>query len=125
MFLAINIGNTSVQCGLFDGDTLLRTGRFAGGDAKQRLAEFLAACPRVVKTAVASVNEPVRKKVSASVSRILKSHALIVGKDFPIPIPSLTRKPAATGVDRLLNALAAYTREERLHCHRHRHRNHR
>jgi type III pantothenate kinase len=109
LLLAINIGNTNVQCGVFSGPSVARSERFPAGD-EARLAAFLASCPAVEAAVASSVNQPVCGVVSSAVSLVLKTRLLLAGKDFQIPIPNRTRFPEKVGSDRLLNSLAAYAR---------------
>jgi len=109
LLLAINIGNTNVQCGIFDGGSLVRSVRCPVAD-EARLRAFLASCTRIDAVAIGSVNQAICNRIAESASRILKADVLIAGKDFEIPIANRTRFPEKVGADRLLNALAAYRR---------------
>jgi type III pantothenate kinase len=112
MLLAINIGNTNVQCGVFRGPSVARSERFPVGD-EARLAAFLASCPAVEAAVASSVNQPVCGVVSSAVSLVLKTRLLLAGRDFQIPIVNHARFPEKVGSDRLLNSLAAYERVKR------------
>lgn len=112
MLLAINIGNTNVQCGIFDGEPLVRSARCPAAD-EARLHSFLVSCPRIDTVVIGSVNRAVCDRVVKSASRMLKASVLVAGKDFKIPIANRTRFPEKVGVDRLLNAFAAYRRTKK------------
>lgn len=104
MILAIDIGNTSVHFGVFRGERLVKewrvaTARISGHrDIRKRISGY----------------QDIRKVIVASVvpraSKIIKGWfpkaTLVDYKSIGIKIR--VRKPSEVGVDRLVNALAAY-----------------
>ena len=57
---------------------------------------------------IATVNEPVANRIRSALEDQLGCNAYIVGEDLPIPIGRQLDPETITGVDRLLNAAAAY-----------------
>lgn len=112
LLLTINIGNTNVQCGVFEGGSLARTARFPASDTSA-LNAFLASCPRPEAALIAAVNPKTAGLVSDSVSLSLGLAALVAGRDFRVPLANRVRLPEKVGIDRLLNALAAFDRAKK------------
>ena len=126
--LAVDIGNTTVALGLFQGKRLARHGKmlthqFPTQQAWQRiLAQWLhqrkivstqvdtcIICSVVPKTL--SLLHPVLKKLipPRAMSDKRRSRALwVVGTDLKVPIPNLYRDPQQVGQDRLVNAYSGY-----------------
>jgi type III pantothenate kinase len=102
--LAIDVGNTSVHCGLFAGSRLVKDWRIA----TDRSSEYQSISKRI------SEYHSIRKVVVASVvpgaNKILRKHfpnALFVGyKNIGLKIR--VKRPSEAGADRLVDALAAY-----------------
>jgi len=108
VLLAVDVGNTSVSFGLFDGAALRRcrrvpaqTGtdwaRGAGTGRGTRLDAIL----------IASVNPPIARSVAAALKKRFGLSPAYVGDDAPVPMRVRCRRPEQVGVDRLLNALGA------------------
>jgi type III pantothenate kinase len=112
LLLAINIGNTNVQCGIFDGATLALSERFPCAD-EFRLRSFLVSCPPAEAVVIGSVNPAACERAVRFASQLLGSETLIAGRDFKIPVVNRARLPEKVGADRLLNSLAAYTRAKK------------
>lgn len=113
MLLTIDIGNTNIHVGIFEGDVL------------QFVHTIKAKCPfhanftkilnsavlnKVQAVAIASVNPEAEAFVIETVRKHFPVKPMIVGKDIPIPIPVLTEYPEKVGADRLVNAIAAFER---------------
>ena len=97
MILAVDIGNSAVKFGLFQGDRLLKAWRIPHGHRLPRL-------PRgMVRVAVSSVNPAALRKILPQ----LKAPVRMAGRDFRIPLKGAGR---GTGTDRLLAAYAAWKR---------------
>ena len=108
--LAADIGNTAIHFALRE------KGKWRGHfsistQAKEKiLRALLLRKARLFVGAEAAIASVVPAK-SITLKRLLKQmgvRSLILGKDLPIPVKNLYRKPSQVGVDRLLNALAAY-----------------
>lgn len=113
--LAVDIGNTSIhfavhERGRWRSHFYLST--HAPDRALKRLVIRKTKTLRGYEAAIASV-VPSR---TAAVARCLRRQGLkvtLIGKDIPVPIKNLYRNPRQVGIDRLLNALAAYRRVKR------------
>ena len=94
--LAIDIGNTSVHFGLFEGKTMVREWRVASAGLKKIPAD-LEADRVVVASVVPRLNTVVRKRFPAAVFAGRRNIGLKVR----------VKRPAEVGADRLVDALAA------------------
>ncbi|MBN1421810.1 MAG: type III pantothenate kinase [Planctomycetes bacterium] len=110
MLVAIDLGNTMLTYGLFDGPALVRRGSI--------LVEALGA-PDALDTmspdrpdavALASVNPGPAATLAAEVARRWGLRPRIVGEDLPVPIEIRYDNPREVGADRLMNAVAARAR---------------
>ena len=109
-FLAVDIGNTSIHFALRKGKAW--TSHFsittnASEKAVRALLIKKRALVRGAEAAIASV-VPAKSVVLKKIFRGLGIRAYLIGKDIPVPVKNLYRNPRQVGVDRLLNALAAY-----------------
>lgn len=110
--IAINLGNTRAHVGLFEDGKLERSERFSNGDLPA-IMEFLANAWKIASghngaILMASVNEPMATKIASAVKDQLQTEVYRVGDDVPVPIGQQLDPETMTGVDRLLNAAAAY-----------------
>jgi len=110
MLLAIDIGNTSINLGLFRGKRLFK--KFAIPTARRNyspaLKKFLAKNHNSIdETIISSVVPTAAKNLSRDLFRLLKKKPRLIGKDLRVPIRNLYRRPAQVGQDRLVNAYAA------------------
>jgi len=115
MWLAIDIGNTNVHIGVFEKDALQHAYSVKSGlpqPLQMNLAQILN--PATFSKARAAILSSVSPKVEASVIEYVQKYLLIkpksIGKDIPIPIKILAEQPENIGIDRLVNALAAFER---------------
>lgn len=120
LILAVDIGNTNTQLGVFTGDRNLITHQRV---SNQRLKDFFKRwrsgpglnIPRIVSAVkyvlMVSTNPRIESILKKWVKNVFKIKTLKPDKDFPIPIPILVDEPAKVGRDRLLNALAGYERK--------------
>ena len=111
--IAISVGNTRTACALFDGGKRERTERFDNADLPAMVEQItqwwqqIAAAPRAA-LALASVNDPLADRLALTVEDQLSVEVYRVDRDLPIPIGVQLDPETITGVDRLLNAAAAY-----------------
>ena len=115
--LAVDIGNTSAHFALFSPQGRLKK------EFRVRTVEIQAQAARIIQKNISLKSKPV--VVIASVvpdaGRTLKNitakklglKVFIIGKDFQVPIKNRYKNPAQVGIDRLLNAYAAYTQYHR------------
>ncbi len=116
MFLAIDVGNTHIVLGVYNGDTLERHWRMQT-DAERTVDEYgvmvrnlLAALPepKVSAIAVSSVVPPINRTIDNMCREYLGVTPLFVGPGVRTGMPILYDKPQEVGADRVVNAIAAY-----------------
>jgi len=113
MLLACNIGNTSVQMGVFEGPEVLEVRRVPGtevgagvlGDMVGSFQHRLSADDRC---ALCSVNPATSSIVLEWARSFFRSEPLVAGENLPIPIPDAVVDRRRVGADRLLNGLAGF-----------------
>ncbi len=118
MFLVIDIGNTTMEFGVYDGKSLaavfrLGTKRDITSDEVGLFAgQFfeMQHIPRsaVTEAAIGSVVPQVNYTVSSAVIKYFGVTPKIVGETVFCPIPNLYDRPSEVGADRLMDAYAAY-----------------
>jgi type III pantothenate kinase len=111
--VALNVGNTRTQVGLFTGGTLSFEERFPNTALPALVERVVAAWDQIrdepqAAVIVASVNDPVAAQVRSMVRDQLSIEAYRIGEDLPPPIGVDLDPETITGVDRLLNAAAAF-----------------
>ncbi len=112
--LAIDIGNTRIGLGVWDGDGIHDTQRVPLAHPEQWRAaiatavDALRGATRAV--VIASVNPPHTRKIRALLSDITRLPVLCVRDDLPPPIAADVDDPNEIGVDRLCAAAAAWER---------------
>ncbi len=113
--IAIEVGNTCVHLGRFEDGRLEQTERVAHADAPQ-IVETVLAWWRVIADRpqaailLASVHEAAADRIASALRDQLSVEVYRVGEDLPVPIGRQLDPETITGVDRLLNAAAAYDR---------------
>jgi type III pantothenate kinase len=120
MLFAIDVGNTNIVIGLFEGDTLRAQWRIA--THHQRTADEYAALftdllrgeqldlRRVTGVIFSSVVPPLTPVMAELSRRILKLEPLEVDHTLKSGLTLRIDNPAELGADRLVNAAAAYAR---------------
>ncbi|TET39702.1 MAG: type III pantothenate kinase [Dehalococcoidia bacterium] len=118
MLLAIDIGNTSIGFGVFDGERMCATWDVAA-DIKKTADEyavlFLNLLPReglslsdIDHAIIASVVPPLEPVFEELSERYLKVSPLIVGPGVKTGVRICTDNPREVGADRVVNAAAAH-----------------
>jgi type III pantothenate kinase len=120
MLLAIDIGNTNIVVGVFNGKTLvwswrLHTVREQTSDELGILVDGLFAHSGVLRSSVqaivlASVVPPLTGTTAAMVQQYFNLKPLIVDPATNTGMPILYENPAEVGADRIVNAIAAFDR---------------
>ncbi len=113
--VAVNVGNTRTALGLFQRGSLIRSERIQNSDRSGLVAAIRAAVteldddsePSIV---MASVNEAVADELAAALSAQKSCELFQIGEDLAVPIGTHLDPETITGVDRLLNAAAAWER---------------
>ncbi len=112
--VAISVGNTRTQLGLFEDGKLVRSSRLANDDLDAVLStarlmiEESGESEAVV--ALGSVNDRVADDLKGRIESTTTASVSRVGDDLAIPIGESLDPETLTGIDRLLNAAAAYDR---------------
>jgi type III pantothenate kinase len=120
MLLTIDVGNTNIVYGLFEGQKLVHQfrvesnrGRTADEYAvvlRQLLLMADVEASRVTGAIVASVVPTLTEPMVALVQRAFGKTALVVGPGIRSGVPILYENPKEVGADRIVNAVAAYER---------------
>src|SRR5213593_1838242 len=118
MLLAIDVGNTNIVLGVFDGATLvqswrLQTLRERTSDELGLLVDGLFAHSRIDRVKIrgvilGSVVPPLTGTLRAMVQRYFGVEAVTVEPGVNTGMPILYEQPAEVGADRIVNAVAAY-----------------
>jgi type III pantothenate kinase len=118
MLLALDVGNTNIVIGVFDGDGLVESWRLATmrertadeiGILLTHLFEHRNRPLSVIDSAiVASVVPPLTPIVADAVRRYFGCEPLMVEPQLDIGMPVLYEQPSEVGADRLVNGVAAY-----------------
>jgi type III pantothenate kinase len=118
MLLVIDIGNSNVVAGVYQGARLRRSWRFASNPLKTAdehavlLEDFFKQArlkPAQVKAAIlASVVPPLVPVFEEALRRLFGLDVMVVGPHLDMGLAIRTRHPEEVGADRLVNAVAAY-----------------
>lgn len=117
MLLAIDVGNTNMVFGLYDGETLCGSFRISthAGRTSDELGmqilqyyQFGGIDPAQTDAVIiGSVVPPVMYSLTNAIRKYLRLHPQIVGEDVDTGIVNLYQNPQEVGVDRLVNAVSA------------------
>lgn len=116
MLIVVDVGNTQICLGLFEGAALIRefrvsTNRKATADELgvmlRGLLQGLPGAPVWEGVVLASVVPEMDGPLTEAVRHHLGVPVLTVGPAMPLPIRNAYRPPEAVGADRLMNAVAA------------------
>lgn len=120
MLLVIDVGNTNIVLGLYEGDRLtnhwrLSTDRSRTADEYGILFRQLfdmggVDFSRVSGSIVACVVPPILSTVTGMVQRYFGHEPLVVGPGLRSGMPILYENPREVGADRIVNAVAAFER---------------
>src|SRR4029077_1214053 len=118
MLLAIDVGNTNIVLGVFDGKTLVRSWRLQ--TLRERTSDELGLLvdgvfshsgidrQSVKGIILSSVVPPLTGTTQAMVERYFDQDALVVDPAGNAGMPILYDNPTEVGADRIVNAIAAY-----------------
>ncbi len=120
MLLAIDVGNTHIVVGVYQGESLLRHWRLktdrerTTDEIGMMLLQFFSSAglePELVTSAIAcSVVPPLSFAVARAVKRYFGAELAMVGPGMRTGMPILYDSPREVGADRIVNAVAAYER---------------
>jgi type III pantothenate kinase len=120
MLLALDIGNTNIVVGVFDGDRLLHSWRLS--TLRQRTADEMGIwlvqlfqhrglrTEQVDAVVMASVVPTLTRPTVEMARRYFGREALVVDGSIDTGMPVLYDTPAEVGADRIVNGVAAYER---------------
>lgn len=117
MLVAVDVGNTHVVVGLFDGERLVRERRLEAGPGRtlDELVPLLWAlleggAMRGTGAVVGSVVPSLTTPVVGALAELCGRAPLVATTDLPVGMPIAYEDPRTLGIDRFVNALAAYER---------------
>jgi type III pantothenate kinase len=120
MLLAIDVGNTNIVLGVFDGNKLLTTWRLLTlrertADEVGLMVTGLFAHENIAHSAIdavvmSSVVPPLTPIMSGMSRRYFGQEALVVDPTSNAGMPILYENPAEVGADRIANSIAGYER---------------
>jgi len=113
MILAVDIGNTNISIGCFAGKKLISHFCVDNKSLINQKATLPIKSPFLNESKnilVASVNPDIESAFYKSLGEKHKKKILKIGREIKLRIPILVENPQIVGIDRLLNALAAYRR---------------
>lgn len=111
MLLAVDLGNSAVSLGAFDGDRLIKRWQIdVDGESdpeswRRRLQVVRGTGPQIGRCLIASVAPSHTESLAAAAAAFCGSVTLLQGADLP-GVRALVREPQRVGIDRLLNCLA-------------------
>lgn len=113
MLLAVDIGNTSISLGVFDGDALVGTFRLASDkDLSQGgyedLLKNLCKPFKINACIIASVVEELSVKFQAAVDNVFNVQSILLTNECKTGIKIAIENPKEAGADRIVNACAAF-----------------
>ncbi len=111
--IVINIGNSRTQIGMFKEGKLERQHHFDNSQLAGCMQNIITWWKEIAESPMASivlatVNDEVARRLASAAKDQLSVHVYRVGDDMPVPIGTQLDPETITGVDRLLNAAAAY-----------------
>lgn len=122
MLLVIDVGNTNVVLGVYDGDTLIHHWRIATnrsstsdeyGVTMNDLFLLNKMKPEIIdKVIISSVVPPLNPVLEQVAIRYFKTKPLIVGPGIKTGISIQYDNPREVGADRIVNAVAAHNKYE-------------
>lgn len=106
--LAIDIGNTNIRLGIFNGSRLVRRYSFAtDNDHYRYVLKRILKNHDVENAIVCSVVPKVAGTIGKYLAGLSGIRVYFVGRDIKVPLKNLYRDPGQVGQDRLVNAYAA------------------
>ncbi len=120
MLLAIDIGNTNMEFGVFEGEKLLANFRLltnrntTSDEVGLPLSQFFLLHgfdhTKIEATVVSSVVPQVMYSVNNAIRKYVGGKRLVVGENIPVPIENRYTNPKQVGTDRLVNAYISYVK---------------
>jgi len=118
MLLVIDVGNTNIVLGLFEGNKIVHDWRIAtrksktvdeyGIQFKQIFADYGLDVVQLDGTIIASVVPPLSDVLFQTCKQYFNQTALMIGPGLKTGMPILYDNPREVGADRIVNGVAAY-----------------
>ncbi len=118
MILVIDVGNTNITCGVYEGEEMKATFRVTTKQQRTSdeygmlLRDMLSmkgiSMEEITGSIIASVVSDVMHSLTGSIKRYLGHNPLIVGPGVKTGLKIMTENPRAIGADRIVDAVAAY-----------------
>ena len=118
MLFAVDVGNTNITVGLFDGKKLIKTFRITTGTARTSdeygvyFVDWLRVrdihVSEIDAVIIASVVPKVMHSLTSGIIKYLNIHPIIVAPGIKTGINIAIPEPKTLGADRLVDAVAAY-----------------
>lgn len=118
MLMVVDIGNTNMEFGMFEGERLARSFRLStnrnitsdevGIYAVQYFQINGLRIEDVEDVIISSVVPQVMYSITNAIRKYFHKNALVVGENVTVPIENRYDNPKEVGADRLITALAAY-----------------
>lgn len=110
MLLAIDIGNTSINLGLFSGSRLVKKSSIRTDQKRYYLyLRKIISSGNIERIVICSVVPNALVALKKDIRKLFNNRPYIVGQDILVPIKNLYRDPSLVGQDRLVNAYGAVT----------------
>ena len=112
MLLAIDVGNTSTETGLFDGDILVKAFRIASSFDVEEFDDFLLknfGNQSFEKIVIASVIKNKDFLLKSFLDKKYGADSFIVNSDSPLDFCLNLDSPSSLGADRIANVVAAHS----------------
>lgn len=118
MLLAIDIGNTNISLGVFEGAFLARNWKISSGlpegEYGAAIRGLFSSSGLDMRSVKGSIICSVVPRLEGVLKKALEGFApRVVGADIGAGIPVLVDDPSEVGADRLVNAVAGYDRHKR------------
>ena len=120
MLLAVDIGNSNIVFGLYEGAKLLQTFRASTDTTRtedeygvllRQMLELRGIDPKTIQAAIiASVVPPLTDVMGDAIRHAFAREPMVVGPGLKTGIAVLYDNPREVGADRIVNAVAAYER---------------
>ena len=107
MLLTIDIGNTTINNGIFKRGKLKRSFRIPTHGSNFKVA-YQRRLGGVEKIVIVSVVPKVLKELEAGLKKIFSGKILVIGRDLASGVKNRYKDPKQVGQDRLVNARAAH-----------------
>ncbi len=111
--LAIDIGNTSITFGYFQGSVLKKIYRQPTKNHRFETLKKIFPIHRMDAVVIASVVPKATGVLQKEFLKKFKLKTQVVGRNLPVPIVNRYKNPKQVGVDRLLTAVAGFHRYQR------------